>query len=430
MSAYNLISLGGIAVLLGIGWLLSEDRTRLPVRAILWGVGLQFAIAALLFLLPAGRVLFQWLNDAVVAVLQAASSGSRFLFGALALPPGAEGSLGFFLAFQALPTIVFFSALVSVLYHYRVLPALVRLFARVFTRLMRISGAESLCAASNVFVGVESALTVRPHLADMTRSELCTVLTAGMATVASNVLALYVFTLREQFPTIAGHLISASLLSAPAAIVMAKLLVPERGAPRTLGMSVEPEYERAASMFEAVIQGARAGVQVIVGVAAVLLAVLGLVALVDLGLGGLGTLARSAFGWTFDVSLAGLLGQAFRPFVYLMGVPPADASIAAKLIGERAVLTEVVAYQHLAGALAGGTIVHPRTAVIVAYALCGFAHLASLAIFVGGVSALAPTRTADIAAVGVRALVAATLACLMTGCVAGAFYTGSSLLTG
>lgn len=430
MEWHNLTSFAGMFVLMGVAWAFSTDRRRSSWRVVGWGVGLQLLIAVLVFVVPAGTRVLQFLNDAVVAGLQAASAGAQFLFGPLALPPGTEGSLGFFLAFQALPTIIFFSALVSILYFYGIMQAVIRFFARVFTRLMRVSGAESLCAASNIFVGVESAFTIRPHIRDMTRSELCTLLTAGMATVASNVLALYVFTLRAEFPMIAGHLVSASLLSAPAALVMSKLMVPETGTPRTLGVAIQPAYERDANVFEAVINGAQAGVRVIVGVAALLVAVLGLVALFDLILGAAGGWANASFGWSLDWSLKGLLGYLFRPLVFVLGIPPSDVAAAARIIGERAVVTEVAAYQDLAAAMADGALRHPRTAVITAYALCGFAHVASMAIFVGGVSAIAPERTADLSRVALRALAAATLACLMTACVAGAFYSGGSALFG
>jgi CNT family concentrative nucleoside transporter len=430
MTGQNLISFAGMFVLMGIAWALSTHRRRPNWRVVGWGVGLQLLIAVFVFVIPAGTRVFQFLNDAVVAGLQAASAGAQFLFGPLALPPGEKGSLGFFLAFQALPTIIFFSALVSILYFHGVMQAVIRSFARVFTRLMRVSGAESLCTASNIFVGVESAFTIRPHIADMTRSELCTLLTAGMATVASNVLALYVFTLRAEFPMIAGHLVSASLLSAPAALVMSKLILPETDTPRTLGVAIEPVYERDANVFAAVINGAQAGVRVIVGVAALLVAVLGLVALFDLILGGAGHWANAAFGWSLDWSLKGLLGYAFRPLAFVIGIPASDVAVTARIIGERAVVTEVVSYQDLATAMAQGLLHDPRSALVTAYALCGFAHVASMAIFVGGVSAIAPQRTADLSRVALRALVAATLACLMTGCVAGLFYTGRAALFG
>ena len=224
---YNGISFLGILFLVAVGWFFSTNRGRINGKLVAWGMGLQLVFALFVFRVPAGMRLFLALNDIVVRVVDASAEGSRFLFGPLALPPGTAGSLGFFLAFQALPTIIFFSALMAILYFIKLMPLVIRWFAALFCRTMRLSGAESVAVASNIFVGIESVFTIRPHLEDMTRSELCTILTTGMATVASNVLALYVFTLQKQFPTIAGHLVSASILSAPAAVVMSKVLLPE-----------------------------------------------------------------------------------------------------------------------------------------------------------------------------------------------------------
>jgi CNT family concentrative nucleoside transporter len=240
MNGYNLVSFAGIFVLAAVAWALSADRRNVNWRVIGWGIGLQLLIAVFVFVIPAGAKVFLVVNDGVVKLLDSAGEGARFVFGRLALGPGQVGkdgveSLGFMLAFQGFPTIIFFSALIAILYYVGIMPRVIKAFAWVFTRLMRVSGAESLVTATNIFAGVESNLTIRPHLASLTASELCTVLTAGMATVASNVLALYVLMLQKRFPTIAGHLISASLLSAPAALLMSKLLLPENGRPVTLG---------------------------------------------------------------------------------------------------------------------------------------------------------------------------------------------------
>ena len=294
---------------------------------------------------------------------------------------------------------------------------------------MKISGAESLSVASNIFVGIESAFTIRPFLNTMTASELCTVLTAGMATVASNVLAIYIFTLKEYFPTIAGHLISASILSAPAAIVMSKILLPENETPQTLGENIELSHEKENSLFEAIINGAYAGLKLIFGIVALLLAILGLVALFDLFLGWTGGRINFLLGLNIDWTLKGLLGYLFYPVVFILGAPSSEAFTVSKIIGERAILTEVTAYQDLAMAISNGFIKDPRTIVVTTYALCGFAHVASLAIFVGGISALAPNKTQVLAAIGFRSLVAATLACLLTAAVAGTFYIRSSILS-
>jgi CNT family concentrative nucleoside transporter len=435
MDIHNLISFAGLFALIGIGWALSAQRRNMNWRLIGWGVALQLAVALFVFVVPAGAKVFLVVNDAVVKVIDSAGAGARFVFGRLALGPGQTGdngeeSIGFILAFQGFPTIIFFSALIAILYHLRVMPLLIKAFAWVFTRLMRISGAESLVAASNVFVGVESMLTAKPYLPRMTRSETCTILAAGMATVASNVLALYVFTLRDAFPTIAGHLISASLLSAPAALVMSKILLPESEQPETLGKHVEPYYEKDSSLFEAIINGANAGVRMIVGIAALLIAVLGLVALVNLGLGALGNWINPVFGWEGEWSLKALFGYVFYPLALVMGVPLSDAAQVSRIVGERLIVTEVAAYNDLAAAMKEGLLTDPRSIVITTYALCGFAHIASMAIFVGSLCALAPQRSKTIGPIAVRALIAATLACLMTACVAGTFFTKGSILLG
>jgi len=425
MDVYNLVSFAGIFVLVGFAWILSADKKNMNFKVIIWGIALQILFALFIFVVPAGSRVFLVVNDVVVKVLDSASAGAEFVFGPLAVPPGAqsetgEKSIGFILAFQAFPTIIFFSALIAILYYFRIMPLIIRAFAYVFTKLMRISGAESLVAASNIFVGIESALTVKPYLGRMTQSELCTILTAGMATIASNVLAFYVFSLEPQFPRIAGHLVSASLLSAPAALVMSKIIFPESGSPETLGVHVRPFYEKENSLFEAIINGANAGVKMIVGIAALLIAVVGLVALVDLFLSTLGTWV---FGLETQLSLKAIFGYIFYPVTLILGVPVSDAGEVSRIIGERLIVTEVVAYKDLATALEQNLLHYKRSAVIATYALCGFAHLASMAIFVGGVCALAPDKTRNVAAVALRALLAATLACLMTACVAGTFFT-------
>lgn len=435
MDIYNLVSFSGLFVLMALAWLLSSQRRNMNWRLIGFGLALQLLVGLLIFVVPAGARVFLVVNDVVVKIIESAGAGAEFVFGRLALGPGqvndsGEESLGFILAFQGFPTIIFFSALIGILYYLRIMPLVIKAFAWVFTKLMRISGAESLVASSNIFVGVESMLTIKPYLTRMTRSETCTILTAGMATVASNVLALYVFSLQEQFPTIAGHLVSASLLSAPAALVMSKIILPESDKPETLGVRVEPHYERDTGLFEAIINGANAGVRMIVGIAAMLIAVLGLVALIDLGLGSLGDLVNPWFGWEGQWSLKAICGYVFYPVTLALGIPPEDAGQVSSIIGERLIVTEVTAYQDLGAALKGDLLHHPRSAVIATYALCGFTHVASMAIFVGSLCALAPERKKDIGPIAIRALIAATLACLMTGCVAGTFFTNESILLG
>jgi CNT family concentrative nucleoside transporter len=432
---YNVVSFAGIFILMAFAWLFSANRKLVNWRVIIWGIIIQLAFALFIFIVPAGAKVFLFINDTLVKVIDVAGAGSKFIFGRLALPPGStdewgQESLGFIFAVQVLPQIIFFAALMAVLYYIGVMTWLVRIFAKIFTKLMRISGAESLCTSSNIFVGIESATTIRPYLEKMTLSELCTILTAGMATIASTVLAIYILILQKQFPTIAGHLVSASFLSAPAAIIMSKLLYPETGKPETLGIDVEPYYEKESSLIESIINGANAGLKLAVGVVALLVAFLGLVALVDFIFTGSGMKLNGLLGINMDWSLKGLLGYIFYPFTLIIGVPPSDAFEISKIIGERAIVTETKSYMDLAALMDAGGLKDPRSAFLATYALCGFAHVASLAIFVGGTAALVPKRTADLSAVGPRALLAATLACLMTAAVAGTFYGGGSILLG
>jgi len=434
MSIYNLVSFCGLFVLMFLAWLFSTNRRLLNVRCIFWGVVLQLVLAFLVFYAPYSTRVFLWLNDFVVKVLSSATAGQKFLFGPLATAPGETGpegqaSIGFILAIQGLPVIIFFSALMSLLYYYGIMQRIIRVFAWLFTSLMRISGAESLCTAANIFVGIEATTAVRPYLTKMTRSEFCTILTAGMATVASSTLGLYVLFLKGVFPTIAGHLITASILSAPAAIVMSKILVPEDGRPVTLGRDIEIQYERDSGAIESIINGAMTGVKLVVGICALLVAFLGMLAVVDLFLGWLGSVSGVIETGDIRSPLSILMGYVMAPLAIVIGIPPADAVSAGSMFGQRLIATEIPAYIALAEVLRNGTLTDPRSAVIIAYVLCGFAHIASLAIFVGGTSALVPERRRDLAAVAVRSLVAATLACLMTGAVAGTFYhTGSFVL--
>ncbi|MBI4687279.1 MAG: nucleoside transporter [Nitrospirae bacterium] len=430
---YNLISFAGIFILLFTAWIFSANRRVINYQAVLWGTAIQMVFAVFILVVPAGVNVFLFINDTLIKVIDVASYGAKFIFGRLALPPGTKDewggeSLGFIFAFQTLPTIIFFASLVGILYYIGVMQWLIRIFAKAFTRLMKISGAESMCTSSNIFVGVESATAIRPYIEKMTRSELCTVLTAGMATIASSVLAIYVMILQKQFPTIAGHLVSASFLSAPAAIVMSKLIMPETEKPETMGLDVMPYYEKESSLMEAVMNGANAGAKLAAGVVTMLVAFLGIVALIDFIFTGTGVRLNNLLSINIDWSLKGLLGYAFYPFTLIIGVPPSDAYEVSKLIGERVILTETKSYMDLSSLMEKGLLHDPRSAFLATYALCGFAHVASLAIFVGGTAALAPKRTADLSAVGPRALIAATLACLMTAAVAGTFFTGGSIL--
>ncbi len=435
MELYNLVSFFGIFIIAFLAWLCSSNKRIINWRLVLWGIGIQLVFAFFIFVIPIGSKVFLFLNNIVVSVLDTSKAGLEFLFGRLALSPGTvnadgEASIGYILAIQGLPTIIFFAALVAALYYLKVMPLIIRGFSYVFTKFMRVSGAEALSASSNIFVGVESALIIKPHLKDMTKSELTTILAVSMGTIASTVLAIYVSFLHGEMPTIAGHLISASVISAPAAVVLSKLIVPETETPKTLGLNVKPHYEREDNLIMAIINGAWSGLRLLGGIVTLLIAFLGILALIDLVLGVFGGYLNGWFNWNFDWTLQAMLGYIFYPLTLILGVPPADAMEIARIIGERSVTTELVSYKHLAKLLSEGTLIHPRSAIIASYALCGFAHIASLAIFVGGVGALAPERLKDLSQMGFRALLAATLACLMTGAVAGTFFTQGSILLG
>lgn len=425
----NLGSLAGAVALGALAWAAGGLRRPFPARTVAGAGALMLVLGAVVFWLPPARAALVAVNDVVLAVLSAGQAGARFLFGPLALNPGettpaGETSVGFVLAAQVLPAVIFFAALMTALYHLRIMHAVVRVFARLFRRSMGLSGAEALAGAANIFVGVETAMTVRPYIAKMTRSELLTLLSCGMATVASTTLAIYVTFLKGSFPLIAGHLVSASVIAIPAAVLASKLILPEDGVPETLG-AVPPmdAGERHANTFAALAAGAWDGLKLAAGIATLLIAVLGVVALVDLALAK----AASPFGGSLD--LGRILGWTFTPLAWLLGLDGADVVAAGRLLGQRAVLTEVVAYQQL-GQLAASGALTPRTVVVMSYALCGFAHVASVGIFVGGTAAIVPSRRDDLAALGLKAFLAATLATLLTGAIAGAFYTGASGLLG
>ncbi len=428
MSQLNLVSLLGWCVFCLLAWLIGGCRRPVAWRTVAGSTLFTFLLAAVVFLLPATRGLLLVLNEVILAALTSSAAGAEFLLGPLALSPGqisaaGESSVGLVLAAQVLPAMVFFASIMAVLHHLGWIAPIVRLFGRVFHRTLALSGAESLAGSLHIFFGVETAAAVRPYLGRMTRSELLAVLTTNLATVASTTLAVYVIFLREAFPQIAGHLLSASLLSIPCAMLATKLMLPETETPETA--SEVPEMatsERHTSALGALSAGAWDGLRVAAGVAVILIAILGLVRLFDLTLGGLGGLVGQE-GW----SLTAGLGWFFRPVAWLLGIEAADIAVAGKLLGQRVILTEVVSYQELGGAAAE---LSPRTLLVLSYALCGFAHVGGMGISLGGFGAMVPERRDELAQLAVRALAAATLATLLTGCLAGVFYHGQSGLLG
>lgn len=414
----NWFSLIGIFGLLFFAFLISEKKTKQNFRLIVGILILEFLFGYFLFKQKLGLWFFDTINNLIIHLIQIASEGPKFLFGRLALPPGQENSLGFILFFQALPTIVFFSALISILYYLRIMNTIIEFFAFLFNKIFKISGAESLVAVSNIFVGIESILTVRPYIAQMTRSELHTILTLGLATIASNVMAIYVFSLQSVLPQIAGHLVIASILSAPAGVMFSKIIIPETNEPLTLGKKAKLHIQKHNSLIEAIIQGSQDGLKLIFGITALLLSVIGLVFLVDIALSKTGNLVG------IPVSLKIIFGYLFTPFVWLLDIPKEDIFKIGTIIGERLILTEVVSYQNLANLLAQNQI-QIKSAIITSYVLCGFTHFPSLAIFIGGIQAIVPEKTKTLSEISWKALISALLADFFTGSIASFYYSDS-----
>jgi CNT family concentrative nucleoside transporter len=413
----RLLSLFGMAVILGIAWALSTDRKAIRPRTIYWGLGLQFALALFVLKTPIGQAVFSWVGGKITRVLNLSYVGSDFVFGALGVPGGGmlavkagelsgTAALGFVFAFQILPTIIFVAAVFAILYHLGVMQVIVKAVAKLMTRLMGASGAESLNVAASIFMGqTEAPLTIRPFLNKMTQSELMCVMTAGMAHVSGSIMAAYI-----AFGVEAKHLLAAVIMTAPGTILLAKMLVPETGQPETAGTVKLDSQKVDANVIGAAARGTSDGLHLALNVAAMLISFLSLVALVNLLLGRVGSL--------FDVrlSLETILGYAFMPLALVMGVPWKDAFAIGDLLGTRMVLNELIAYSRL-GVLK--ETLDPRSFTIATYALCGFANFSSIGIQIGGIGALAPERRGDLARLGLRALLAGTFANFLTACIAG-----------
>ncbi|MEZ4354768.1 MAG: nucleoside transporter C-terminal domain-containing protein [Myxococcota bacterium] len=399
------VSAIGFCTLLGLAWLCSSDRRAVDWRLVGWGVAMQLGLAFALLAKPVRALLFPLLESLVERLVEYTGAGTRFVFGPLL-------DTGYVFALHVLPIIVFMGSLFGLLYHLGLIQPLVHGLARILARTLRISGAEALAAVANVFVGmIESGVVVRPYLASMTRSELFSFMTLGMATIAGSVLVAYAGMLGGEY---AGHLVVASLVSAPAGLVVAKLMIPETGRPQTLGRDVRPvAAPEAVNWIDAAAEGGLVGLRLALNIGALLVAFVALVALANGLLSGLGGL----FGYP-ELTLQAILGVALAPLAWLLGVPWSEAREIGALIGLKTVVNEFVAYQALADAIAAGSI-SPRGARIAAYALCGFANLGSLAILIGGIQGIAPERRPEAAALGLRSILAGTLATCMTGCLAG-----------
>jgi CNT family concentrative nucleoside transporter len=403
----------GILTMLALAFLFSTNRRAIRGKTVAWGLTLQFAFAVFVLRVEAGRAIFQKAGDVVNRLLSYSAFGSQFVFGDLGKP---GGRLGFYIAFQVLPTVIFIAAFFAILYHYGVMQFVVRQAARVMTRFMGASGAESLNVAASIFMGqTEAPLTIRPFLPEMTRSELMTVMTSGMAHVSGGIMAAYI-----AFGVEPKHILSAVIMTAPGAIVISKMLVPETETPKTAGRVVMSEEEVAAEKEEnllgAIARGTTDGLHLALNIAAMLISFLALVALTNGILGGIHNgLAHMGISW-FPSSLETILGTLLAPVAWIVGVPWRDCAAVGNLLGTRMALNEVVAYSMLGPQRA---MLDPRSFTIATFALCGFANFGSIGIQIGGIGALAPNKRSELARLGFRAMLAGTMANLMSAAIAG-----------
>ena len=478
MTYLNFVSFFGIFGLCFVAWIFSEDRRVIPWRVIIWGIGLQLVLGYLVFQQPQTREALQWFSNLLDGVFASADTGARFVFGRLLVPPTGQepyvllptlpngacppgqvllddlssvanaasycttNRLSYVFAFRALPAVIFFSGFMALLENLGIIQKIVEVFAKLFFWTMRLSGAESLSGAANIFVGIEAAIVVKPYLPKMTRSELCAILACCFGTAASSTLAIYTSFLRPVFPNILGHLVSASIIAIPACFVLSKILVPETETPLTMGgipredksAKVEDdgalenaggEAMKRMSPMDATIIGALDGLKMAASIAAILILIVGLVDLIN-----------QIFAWLATISdifkvinLPNIQGALFYPLTLLTGVSLDDSWTASVIIGRRLLETAIPPYQALAQASRDG-LISDRTVIIVSYALSGFAHLASVGIFVGGTIALIPSRRRDISDLGWKALFVGTLATLMISCIAGVFDDGSPSILG
>lgn len=413
----------GLAVLIGIAFVFSNNRRSIDWRLVVTGVLLQIGFAAIVLLVPGGRDVFDALGRGFVKVLSFVNEGSNFIFGGLM----DTSKVGFIFAFQVLPTIIFFSALMGVLYHLGVMQAIVRGMAWAITKVMRVSGAETTSVCASVFIGqTEAPLTVRPYIPKMTESELITMMIGGMAHIAGGVLAAYVGMLGGSDPVqqafYAKHLLAASIMAAPATLVVAKLLIPETGTPLTRG-TVKMEVEKTTSnVIDAAAAGAGDGLRLALNIGAMLLAFIALIALLNAPLTWLGEVTGLQAMLGKPTSLSTLLGYVLAPIAWVIGTPWGDATTVGALIGQKVVINEFVAYTELAKIVNGqvpGMSLSDEGRLIATYALCGFANFSSIAIQIGGIGGLAPERRTDLARFGLRAVLGGSIATFMTATIAG-----------
>jgi CNT family concentrative nucleoside transporter len=413
----KLVSLLGLVVLVTMAWAISAHRQRFPWRTVLWGLGLQFGFALLILKTPWGEAAFAFAGQAINRLIQFSNEGCQFVFGPLATEAAMQQAFPnqpLVFAVLVTGTIIIVASLSSLLYHWGALQKLVQAMAWVMRKAMRTSGSETLAAAANIFMGqTEAPLLVKPYVARMTRSELLCLMTGGMATIAGGVAAVYAKLGADAgHPDMAGHLLTASVLSAPAALLIAKVMLPETERSETAGIAAQDPPRTTANSIDALCRGAGEGMMLAINVLAMLIAFIAVVALAN----HLLTLPQTKLGLTTPVTLQTIFGWLNAPFAWLMGVPAKDCFTIGQILGERIVLNEFVGYLSLTHPK---TVVDDRSFVIASYALCGFANFASIAIQVGGIGSLAPERRTDMAKLGVRAMIGGVLASYLTATIAG-----------
>jgi concentrative nucleoside transporter, CNT family len=412
----------GLLAMLGLAYLFSTERKAIKLKTVLWGLALQLSFAIFVLRVAAGRDLFQWAGEKVNLLLGYAFYGSQFVFGELGLPSTANSNFPaspehFLFAFQVLPTIIFIAAFFALLYHIGVMQLVIRAAAWIMTRVMGASGAESLNVAASIFMGqTEAPLTIRPFLNKLTKSELMVVMTSGMAHVSGGIMAAYI-----AFGIKAEHLLTAVIMTAPGTLLMAKMLVPETEQPLTSGRVEMPEMERDTNFLGAISRGTVDGLHLALNVGAMLISFIALLYLINAMMGGahnwFAIHPRLHLAW-FPSSLQQIFGWVFAPVAWIIGIPWHDCRAMGNLLGTRMVINEVVAFQQL-GELIKASAFDPRSARIATFALCGFANFSSIGIQIGGIGALAPDQRTQLAKFGIRAMLAGTMANLMSASIVG-----------
>ena len=400
------IGIGGIIAILGIAYLLSNNKNNINLKVVFWGLGLQLLFGIFILVTPFGKPIFSWFDKIIKKLLSFSDEGSTFLVKSFVTDSVEPSVINF--AFFVLPTVVFFSALMAVLYHLGIMQKIIKIVAIVMQKTMGTSGAETTSISANIFVGqTEAPLVIRPFISKMTKSELMAVMTGGFATVAGGVMAIYVGML-DNVPGIAGHLMAASIMSAPAALVIAKIMYPETNNDNPMNTIKLDIADKERNVLEALGDGAVDGLKLAANIAAMLIAILAFVALVNY-------IMLAIFG----ITLENLMGYIFMPLAFLMGAPWSESQILGSLLGQKIVLTELIAYKNLANMTIGTDGISEKTAILASYALCGFANFASIGIQLGGIGSIAPERKNDLAKLVTKAMFGGALASWLTATIAG-----------